>query len=224
MKKTIILIITILICCNIFSQEAEKVKYTPDYRFKEGLFLNLEAVKANKPIPFQQLQPEITTDDFSGLKKITEQENFTILKENGSIEQINKKLLWGFSWKGILYVRWNEEYNRVPVLGNISHFIANKTTYSNIYPDPTISYGYGGYYNPHTYNYIPIENKEIRQYIIDFESGKIMDYNSRNLEIILARDAEIYNEFVNMRKRKKNKMMFFYLRKYNNKHPLYLNK
>ena len=41
---------------NISGQtEGEKVKYTPDFRFQDGIYLNFDQVKANSPIPKAKL-------------------------------------------------------------------------------------------------------------------------------------------------------------------------
>ena len=64
----------------------------------------------------------------------------------------------------------------------------------------------------------------MRQYVLDFETGNIYQYNMKTVETILMRDPELYDEFIQLRRRKKNKLMFFYLRKYNKRNPLYLPK
>ncbi len=130
--------------------------------------------------------------------------------------------IWGFSQNGILFVYWNEEFNRIPVFGSLCHFIADKTYIDNN-RNPYYN-GYGYYYNPYYYPHSQTVRTELRQYLIDMETGKIMDYNYKNLEIVLSRDTKLYEEFIKLKKKKKRQLKFLYLRKYNDKHPFYFEK
>jgi hypothetical protein len=58
--------------------------------------------------------------------------------------------------------------------------------------------------------------------MIDFETGKTYEYNLENLEALLMRDPELYEEFVSMRNKNQKKMMFVYLRKFNERNPIFL--
>ena len=59
-------------------------------------------------------------------------------------------------------------------------------------------------------------------FMIDFETGKEYSYDLENLESLLMKDPELYEEFVSMRNKNQKKMMFVYLRKYNEKHPVFI--
>jgi hypothetical protein len=62
----------------------------------------------------------------------------------------------------------------------------------------------------------------MRQYLIDFESGKVMDYDYKSMEVLLMKDPELHDEYMKLSKRKKKQLKFFYLRKFNERNPLYL--
>ena len=64
--------------------------------------------------------------------------------------------------------------------------------------------------------------QELRQFIFDSQTNKIVDFNVKNMELLLKNDAELYAEFMKLKKRKKADSIFIYLRKYNEKYPLYL--
>ena len=59
-------------------------------------------------------------------------------------------------------------------------------------------------------------------FMIDFETGNEYEYDLKNLEVLLIKDPELYEEFVSMKSKNQKQMMFVYLRKYNEKHPIYL--
>jgi len=63
---------------------------------------------------------------------------------------------------------------------------------------------------------------ELKQYLIDFESGKILEYDIDNAELLLMKDSELYEEYMQLSHKKKKELMFVYIRKYNEKNPLYI--
>ncbi len=210
----------------IFAQnnpnQAGKIKFDKDFRFNDGIFLNLEDVKRNNPISKTRIITDLKYDDYSFFENLFKKNVISILDDNGQPIDIKVSSIWGFSQNGILFVYWNEEFNRVPVFGNLCHFIADKTYIDNS-RNPYYN-GYGYYYSPYYYPQSQTVRTELRQYLIDMETGKIMDYNYQNLEIILSRDTKLYEEFVKLKKKKKRQLKFLYLRKYNDKHPFYFEK
>jgi hypothetical protein len=43
-----------------------------------------------------------------------------------------------------------------------------------------------------------------------------------NTEVVLLRDHELYDEYMRLPKQKKKEQMFLYLRKFNERNPLYI--
>ncbi len=198
---------------QIDSVSADFVKYTPAFKFKDGIFINFEQVKKNNPIPKAVIVSENSIDDYDFFEKITENFVISFYDQLGNKKNIETEKIWGYSKQGILYVNYNDEFNRIPVVGSISHFISHYVSISTNY----VPYGYG------TMN-IPVTQTEIRQYLFDFDSGKIMDFDYKTIEILLMKDAELYDEFNKLGRRKKTKLKFLYVRKFNDKHPLYIHK
>jgi hypothetical protein len=67
-----------------------------------------------------------------------------------------------------------------------------------------------------------VGRNELRQYLIDFDTGKILEYDVENTELLLMKDSELYTEYVQLRNKKQKELMFVYIRKFNEKNPLYL--
>ena len=63
---------------------------------------------------------------------------------------------------------------------------------------------------------------EIKQYLIEFETGNIAEFDMKNTELMLMQDPELYEEYVQLPRKKKKDMMFVYIRKFNEKNPLYI--
>ncbi len=133
-------------------------------------------------------------------------------------------------------------FNRITFFGSIIHFVADVTTVSPGYNpygyyDPYYS-PYRSYYSPYSYSpyssryYDPYysgypyssnsSRTDLQMFMIDFETGKSYEYDLENLEALLMKDPELYEEFVSLRNKNQKKMMFVYLRKYNEKHPVFI--
>jgi hypothetical protein len=115
--------------------------------------------------------------------------------------------------------------------------VADITTVDSRYSSP---YGYGGYYDPYyspySYgnSYYPYSSyyspydrnystrNELKQYLIDFESGKILEFDLESTELLLMKDNKLYEEFIQLPRKKKKELMFVYIRKFNEENPLYI--
>ncbi len=222
MRQVFILLLIILPFVGMAQQDTiptKKVKFNPDFRFTDGIFMNIEDVKRNNPIPKARIITDLNYDDYAFFDKLLEADVISVLDNMGQKSDIAVKDIWGYSQNGMIFVSWNGEFNRIPVFGSVCHFIADKTYVD--YRDSPYYNSYNYYYNPYSYPNNQTVKTELRQYLIDMETGKIIDYNYQNLEAIIARDTELYEEFVKLKKKKKRQLKFLYLRKYNEKHPFY---
>jgi hypothetical protein len=217
-------------------QEKEgMVKYTPEFRFKDGIYLNFDQVKLNSPIPKAKLLTSIDYNDREFFKKILEMDKIYFYDNMGVRQEIAKNTIWGYSRNGVLYVQIQTNFNRITFVGSICHFVADITTYDSRsynspygYYDPYYSpYGYGSYYNPYDPYYSPYRQSnmgrnELKQYLIDFESGKVLEFDVENTELLLMKDNQLYEEYVQLSRKKKKELMFVYVRKFDEKNPLYI--
>jgi hypothetical protein len=150
----------------------------------------------------------------------------------GVRQEIAKNTIWGYARNGVLYVQIQENFNRITFIGSICHFVADITTYDSRYYnspygyyDPYYSpYGYSSYYNPYysPYRQSNIARNEMKQYLIDFESGKVLEFDVENTELLLMKDNQLYEEYVQLSRKKKKELMFVYIRKFDEKNPLYI--
>ena len=215
------------------------IKFTTDFRFNDGIYLSFDQVKTNRPIPKSKLLTSIDYNDREFFKKIFESDKVYFYDDMGVRKEVAKSNIWGYSRNGVLYVQIQENFNRITFVGNICHFVADITTYDSRYYnspygyghyDPYYSpYGYGSYYSPYGYgNYNSpyrqsnMARTELKQYIIDFDSGKVLEFDVENTEILLMKDSQLYDEYVQLSRKKKKELMFVYIRKFNEKNPLYL--
>jgi hypothetical protein len=221
---------------SVEGQEKEgTIKYTSDFKFKDGIYLNFDQVKLNSPIPKAKLLTSADYNDREFFNKVFESEKVFFYDEIGVRQEVAKSDIWGFARNGVLYVLIQDNFNRITFFGNICHFVADVTTYDTRYNnyspygyyDPYYSpYGYGGY-SPYGSYYSPyrqqsVARNELKQYIIDFETGKVLEFTTDNVELLLMKDPAIYDEYVQLPAKKKKELRFVYIRKFNEKNPLYL--
>ena len=221
------------------SLKVEMVKYTPNFRFKDGIYLNFDQVKENNPIPKAKLLTSVDYNDRDFFKLLLESDKIYFYDDMGVRQEVDKDKIWGYSRNGVIYVQIQGNFNRITFVGNICHFVADITTYDNRYYnnypygyyDPYYSpyYGYGNYYSPYysPYYYSPygqsnVPRTELKQYIIDFETGKVLDFDVDNTELLLMKDSHLYDEYVQLSNKKKKDLMFVYIRRFNEDNPLYI--
>ena len=51
-----------------------------------------------------------------------------------------------------------------------------------------------------------------------------MEYDVASVEVLLMKDPELHDEYVTLRNRKKKQLKFLYIRKFNERNPLYFTK
>jgi hypothetical protein len=191
------------------------VKYDYTFSFKEGIYLDFDSFKNNDPISFERLSyPPYGHHYFYGI--LDTANNIVYNGQYGNAVSLPVYEIWGYCKNGKPYIYWADKFNLIPFVGTASHFITTiKVRYSNYY-DP--------FYDPYSYNPTSrvYQSDELRQFIIDMETGKIIDYNLKNVEQILKRDPKTYDEFMKLRKRKRAKQMFIFLKLFNERNPLYV--
>jgi hypothetical protein len=220
MRSVIIFSAFVLVQFNLSAQKdsVAKVAYSPDFKFEEGVYLNFEQVKNNHPIAKSRIISTVDSNDDQFFELILNNPIISFYDDFGMKQEVKLKLLWGYSKNGVLYIRMNESFSRISYVGNISHFLANITVVQNQYDDP---YFYNQYYYYRSIN-PQRTTTEMRQFVMDFSTGKIYDYSESNIEALLMRDPELHDEYTSLSKRKKQQLKFFYIRKFNERNPLML--
>ena len=216
MRKYLIIILSFFLFTLSFAQSDSLVAYDYSFSFKSGIYLNFNDFRNNSPLPFESLTyPDYSNNDFfDALDTIS---YITYNDKHGISITLPYSSIWGFSKNGKPYIFWSEKTNLIPYVGSVCHFITSVKVLYSSYHDPFYD---PYYYNPSNRVY---ESEELRQFLIDMETGEILEYNLKNVETILKREPLIYDEFNKLSKRKKNKQLFYFVRLYNERRPLMLN-
>lgn len=223
----------------VSEEEREMVPLTPDFRFQEGIFLDFEQVKMNNPVPKAKILTSAGYNDRDFFKTVFENDKIYFYDAIGGRQEVDKNSIWGYSRNGILYIRVDDSFNRVTYAGALCHFVADITTYDNRYYNSPYNNYYSPYYSPYSYSYNPYyspygygypysprttSRNELVQYILDFETGKMVKYERKNVELLLMADPELHHEFMTLSRKKKKQQLFLFVRRFNEKHQVYLPK
>jgi hypothetical protein len=205
--RTAILILFYLFPVSLFCIP-DSVAYSRDYEFKEGIFLTVEQFKTNSPVLKSSIISSYPKSQVDFMKQITDQRYITFKAADGSEQKVETMSIWGYAQNRSIFINFNNEFNRINQIGLLSLFTAAVQAPIG-YTDPMNTYGIN-------------TSDEMRQFIFDVRTNKAVNFDVHNMEIILQDDPELYAEFMKLKKRKKADSIFIYLRKYNEKHPLYL--
>lgn len=198
------------------NSQSDSVAFTKDFTLYEGLYLSYTDLRHNWPIPKEKIITDINKDQLEFYSKLIEGDKIEYIERDGNKAHIKADDVWGFCQNNVIYLNSNRSFFRITVFGAISFFLASvPVTYSTP--------GYNVFING------PVGNstttaKEVRDYIMDFYTGKRVEFTLENLEELLKRDQEIYKEFTALSRKKKKELASRYIRKYNEKHPVYFPK
>ena len=209
----LISIIPLYFCFLIqLSAQQKMIQYDKDFVFKDGIYLSIFDFKGNKPIPVSKIIFNSNKGDKDFLKYVLDKTTITYLDSTGKLQEVKTETTWGYCSNGTVYINHGTGFSRLSIIGNICHFVSTvavQTGYDPFsYNDP-----FGSTYPRYTY--------VSQQFVMDFDSGKILDFNVGSMEILLQKDDALYKEFTALKKKKKRDSIFLYLRKFNEKHPVY---
>jgi len=192
--------------------QQKAIQYTKDFEFRNGLYISFLDFRNNNPVIASQLISDYNKSSREFFDKVLSKNTFTYTDSTGNEQTLKTDDIWGYCSNGIIYLNHGTDFNRVTIIGSICHFVA--TVPMKIGTSDPFNYN-DPFYNPPQYTYVS------EQFVLDYESGKVLEFNVSNMEALLSRDAALYKEFSALKKKQKRDSIFLYLRKYNEKHPIY---
>ena len=209
MKKTVLMFF-MLVNLPLFAQ-SDSIAYSREYEFKEGLYLTIDQFLMNAPILKSAVVSGYPKSQMDFISQVLEEKEIVFKGTDGKEQKIKTSSLWGYCQNRSVYLNFNNEFQRMVVIGTLCHFIA--TVYNPV-----------GVQDPMDYNYGINTASELQQFLLDTRTNKVWTFNVKNTEELFKDDVALLTEFQALKKRQKPDMIFIYLRKFNEKHPLYLPK
>lgn len=214
--------LTLCFLAGLFSgawAQNDSIAEAGDIEFKEGIYVVFAQVKINAPLEKSRIITQVDYNDADFFDLVLSSAELSFYDDKGMKQSIPVKSIWGYGKNGDLYVGINNQYCKVSYVGSISHFIVTnfRTVYESAY-DPY--YSSNPYYYPSGGIRYATPKTELRQFLINFETGQVVDYTADNILALLTKDPLLYDEYTALKKKKREQLKFFYIRKFNLRNPL----
>ncbi len=213
--KRIGIFVLALLCQDAFSQAIYSAT-----EFKKGIYRSfIEFVSNNPTVPFDEEKMEFVeegqkqlVDDITGGPFILHGTQIKLsiykLRYKGTKKAVNTKSFWGYCDGSKVFIN---SYTHIPkhyfveviLIGRYCYFIQAGTV-SDIQRANTLTTPFN-------------ELKDVEEYIINLNNGKIFNLDETLLKTILESDKELLDE-LNADRRAKRKLLLDYIRKYNERH------
>ncbi len=210
-KQFFTILFFVAIYVNAFGQQ-KTIQYDRDFQFREGVYFTYLDFKNNNPIPTSKIISDYNKNNRDFISSVLNKPDFKYIDGFGKENTYTSNQIWGYCSNGTIFVNHGTDFNRVNIIGSICHFVATVKVRISA-ADP--------FYNNQPFGSQDRFTYSTEQFVIDYESGKILPFSTGNMEALLSRDELIYQEFNALKNRKKRESIFLYLRKYNEKHPIY---
>lgn len=216
-----VMVLIFLACPFFLFTQTDSVLYTSEFKFVDGIYKTFEEFKQNRPSLKVKAKATENID-----KKMTfgvQEESLYYSDSLGNPIFLNHKDVWGYCLNGVVYVKFQHRYHRLFKIAAISLFSEEPTS------DPTLglvpaSTGLVISGFPYTDNLFPF-NDDSKHYLLDFYTGLLYYHNLAVIEQLLEKDKALHAEFMSIKKAKeRKKRMFIYLRKFNERNPIYIKK
>jgi hypothetical protein len=199
------------------------VRVGPSYQFKDGIYLNTEMVKTNRPIPPARIVSDADMYNDKFYNELLDHEYVVLYDNRGMPGRLNAKEIWGYAFNGSLYIQVGGHFHKINLEGSISRFIASATTYVKKPLSSFDSTHYTpNYYNPYSKRYVYANPTiERKVYLLDFENNTMYEETPDALEKLFLRDYELYTEYSALKRRERKERQLEFIQRYNARHPLY---
>ncbi|MBL4586677.1 MAG: hypothetical protein JKX84_06445 [Flavobacteriales bacterium] len=228
-----------------FATGQEREMYTPDFTFKDGIYLSFDDFKNDNPVPLTHILSDFDIRAANYLDLVLKADS-VIYYDNHFEERAAATIsVWGYAKGGKPFIGHDEIENSddwqnrgwFPLLfvGSYSYFSALGTVIRSMGPAPGGGmngygglghggFGNGGFYSDRTY-----EETVSVQLLLDFKSGKNIQLATGDLKSIspelmkqlLGRDGELLNQYEAQPFREQKQSSMFFVRRFNERNPIY---
>ncbi len=213
---------------SVFSQTGEKtddyfiakpkvdsVAYSRDYQLAEGVYLKWVDFKENSPLGKEQIIIDYPKDQGDFWNQVVMKKNINYYDNSGVTKSIKTDQLWGFSINKRLYINTAEGFRKCILIGSLCYLDKVQDPLSNL---PMLEReALESTSGAPQFASVPEKIS-----VFDMETNISEDIDSGDLKLILAREPELLREYSALSYKRRKQTIMLYLRKYNEKHPLYL--
>ncbi|NNC83859.1 MAG: hypothetical protein HKN79_09785 [Flavobacteriales bacterium] len=203
--KGFLCIAIIFFTIPVLGQRDTLGRYSPGFKFKDGLYTAFQEFKDNCPAyPIDQLRDEMGNT----LDRIDAEQPWFIASQD-SLLAVSKDSIWGFSSSGKVYLKNQDFFDRMVVIGTLCHVIHREEIMD---------------YNNTLYNgftYAPVRREVQVEFFVDMRTGEKYEFNEKNLSEQISDDPILRSSYSQLTRKKRKENMFRFLHTYNQNHPIY---
>lgn len=203
----LLFVVSLFVKGHDLAAQQDSVVFPDD--IKDGIYLSYADFRRNNAITKEQVISPIDKEQLEFIGKALNEDKLTF-RLNGELVTHDTKTIWGFFQNKTLYVNFREEFFRVPVFGSICYLVATVTVINAGFYDPMFGYGSN-----------TSRTKEIREFMVNFYDGNVVEFTMDKAEELLKRDPVLFEEYNKLSRRKQRDQVYRYIRKYNELHPVY---
>lgn len=203
----------IFVCIRYFSfSQTDSVEYVSGTPIEDGIYMSYTDFRYNRSIGKNLINSKQDKEQLEFISKVLENEKFTVIQDGAEVVY-NSKEVWGYFQNNTFYVNYKGDFYRVPVFGSISFLVAYVTVVSPAFYDPRFALT-----SPSS------TSKELREFLINFYDGVLMEFTIERAEELLSRDQILFEDYKKLTKRKQKDEIYRFIRRYNQAHPVYFQK
>lgn len=225
MKTNFLFLIFFLVGINLLAQQdSTTTLLTKNFKFRDGVYLSLEAFQNNQPDYNWQ---QIKTNLFSNPQNFITQVEYIELKGDSlGTTNLDLESVWGISLDGIPYIRLPKNtldtdlmsFAGLQVRGKICYFEFDRKEMRDILMPV---------YNPLTRQpfrqaYVKREKQIYYQKMMDFKTGEIKDFNTQNMLLWIEDDRKLWNAVNVLTEEEAHEKLFKSLLIYDDRQKIYI--
>lgn len=201
----------IVLLATLSSYAQDSVKYSPDFKFADGIYLTVDDFKNNSPIPITHVISFYDIRDPDYLLQVMQHTKITYYDQNLNETSVKRKSIWGLSMKGVPFVQAKRgSFDKIEIVGRICHVL---TVGQGLYAL--------GMYALHGSNAANMPTGEIKERLIDLETGEVLKFNDANIARLIEPEKDLYLRFSNLNEAQRYTQRYDFVKEFNKMRPIY---
>lgn len=240
--RVIALLLMLVTAARVFPQQ--RAAYSPDFVFKEGVYLSFADFKNNNPIPITHIYSELDIRSEDYLNMVLDADTLTYFDNLLEERAVKTTSVWGFSKRNKVYIGINsvqgstdrEDRDWFPLLsiGAYSYFSA--TIIITRFMPPTAGMGMGNFGvgmmgDPMFADNGTYYDEAVNvHFLLEFATGRLIELGTGDLSAVspdlmldlLRPDPVLQTEFDAKSRSEQKQSSMYYIRRFNQRNPIYL--
>jgi hypothetical protein len=191
----------------------DSIVFSKDYFFNEGIYLTHHDFRTGNAIPRSFVLTSIEKNQLDFFSKLVERQDTLVVRNGIGIKIVLSDSVFCFVQNNVVYMNVEGSFCRIPVFGNISHFIGTISVKTLNQP--------GNFYDPYTVSGgssitgVSGRTKETRELLFDFYTGEISLADTKQMEELIRDDNELSAEYRKLSRRQQRKKLNDFIKRYN---------